>query len=153
VEPTDKRPRQYAQDVINGMKKLGPFDPVIQIEQSEALILQLVPEHLRPWVQDLIDSYFMIGPPPHRKRKKEMQYREIKHYEIPPDTSPTKCRPYKRQLGCQRTIYFVKNENDKLLPVDSDGTPHWFTCPARKPKRGVQKVMDWYDADSEIEAD
>jgi len=50
---------------------------------------------------------------------------------IPPGTPESKC------IGpcCGKTIYFVpsgridlKTGRIKMIPVDSDGTPHWSTC-------------------------
>jgi len=50
---------------------------------------------------------------------------------IPPGTPESKCiGPY-----CGKTIYFVpsgridlQTGRIKMIPVDSDGTPHWSTC-------------------------
>ncbi len=45
-----------------------------------------------------------------------------KTYEIPKGAPEAKCR------GCDATIFWVKTENGKNMPVDPDGTPHWGTC-------------------------
>lgn len=47
-------------------------------------------------------------------------------YEIPPGTQPSPCR------GCRARIWWVKTPAGKAMPVDSDGTPHWATCPQAK---------------------
>lgn len=50
---------------------------------------------------------------------------------IPPGTHESKC------IGpsCGKSIFFVpsgridlQTGKIKMIPVDSDGTPHWFTC-------------------------
>lgn len=46
-------------------------------------------------------------------------------YEIPADSEPRACR------GCAGVIYWVRTENDKAMPVNTDGKPHWYTCPQR----------------------
>ena len=39
--------------------------------------------------------------------------------------------------SCRSAIYWVKTENGKNMPINTDGTPHWATCPnAREFRKG-----------------
>jgi hypothetical protein len=41
-------------------------------------------------------------------------------------TAPAACR------SCGAEVVWERTKNDKLTPVNPDGTPHWATCPAAK---------------------
>ena len=47
-------------------------------------------------------------------------------FEIPEGTVRKICQ------GCGGDMYWVKTKNEKWMPVNPDGTPHWSTCPKGK---------------------
>jgi len=51
-----------------------------------------------------------------------MSPRHEVRYEIPDGVDSVPCR------GCNERIYWVKTKNDRPMPVNPDGTPHWATC-------------------------
>jgi hypothetical protein len=34
--------------------------------------------------------------------------------------------------ACHAPIYWVRTEHGKNMPINTDGTPHWATCPKAK---------------------
>jgi len=43
-------------------------------------------------------------------------------YKIPPGTAPKSCK------GCGASIFWIRTQAGKAMPLDPDGTPHWATC-------------------------
>jgi hypothetical protein len=45
--------------------------------------------------------------------------------------------------GCGAAVYWVRTENKKNMMVNTDGVPHWATCPKakefRKPRQPSKK--------------
>lgn len=52
--------------------------------------------------------------------------REPVKYAVPVDAMLTQCRASE----CRRSIYWIITPAGKRMPVDTDGTPHFATCPA-----------------------
>ena len=57
-------------------------------------------------------------------------------YEIPPNSQGSFC------AGCKARIFWAKTEKGKWIPLDTDKSPHWKSCPVsarfRKPKTKEQ---------------
>ena len=53
-------------------------------------------------------------------------------YMIPPTARLCRC------LGCDKHIYWIKTERGAAMPVNTDGTPHWGTCPEADRFRGKE---------------
>lgn len=41
--------------------------------------------------------------------------------------------------ACQTQIYWVSTDKGKNMPINTDGTPHWATCPEAKKFRTPRK--------------
>lgn len=55
--------------------------------------------------------------------QKAKEQRKPVRFDIPPNAQPSPCR------GCGALIVWIVTKNDKRMPVDSDGTSHFATCP------------------------
>ena len=53
-------------------------------------------------------------------------------YTIPPTAH------FRRCLGCDKLIYWIRTERGASMPVNVDGTPHWGTCPEADRFRGKE---------------
>jgi hypothetical protein len=58
---------------------------------------------------------------------------ESKKYNIPEDAKWTKCR------SCDKEICFIKNENNKTIPITKEGINHFIDCPFRDKFRRKKK--------------
>ena len=59
--------------------------------------------------------------PPHRAQSTS---NGAQCYDIPHGTKSRRCK------SCGATIYFVPTGSGRIMPVESDGLPHWERCNA-----------------------
>lgn len=57
-------------------------------------------------------------------------------YAIPQDANWNYCKAE----SCRRMIYWILTPAGKRMPVDTDGTPHFVTCPAAGRFRNKRKL-------------